>query len=88
MGKIKEKIKNTGRKVEDFCDDHYNTILCCAIGTITGGALLVMHNQGEAYERMTSKIAEEYAKSLTKDSGTVCIEENSEDLDNIKIEEF
>lgn len=37
---------------------------------------------------MTSKIAEEYAKSLTKDSGTVCIEENSEDLDNIKIEEF
>lgn len=87
MGKIKEKIKNTGRKVEDFCGDHYNTILCCAIGTITGGALLVMHNQGEAYERMTSKIAEEYAKSLTKDSGMD--EENSEEeLDNIKIEEF
>lgn len=87
MGKIKEKIKKTGRKVEDFCSDHYNTILCCAIGTITGGALLVMHNQGEAYERMTSKIAEEYAKSSTKDSGK--IEENSEEeLDNIKIEEF
>lgn len=46
MGKIKEKIKKTGRKVEDFCNDHYNTILCCAIGTMTGGALLVMHNQG------------------------------------------
>ena len=87
MGKIKEKVKKTGRKVEDFCSDHYNTILCCAIGTITGGALLVMHNQGEAYERMTSKIAKEYTKSLTKDSGMD--EENSEEnLDDIKIEEF
>ena len=67
MSKIKEKIDETGRKVEQFCENHFNTIACSAIGMVTGGMLLVMHSDKKEYKNAMSKMTEEYAKSLRED---------------------
>lgn len=74
MGKIKEKVKKTGRKVEQFCEDHFWTFTLSAVGVITGTTVSVLLKQEEAYKGAVSEMATAYCENLKKDSGM--IEEN------------